>query len=339
MWPIRQVCTLTPTLTQNMASLSLPKLRDAVVGAFVADVATMPLHWIYDDAKIKELVGGESDPEFFSPPSCPFYNNSDFPGHYLTGQPSPYGEHGRFMVDYLAQKGSLDADSYASDLRDWLRAYTGRVDHASKLFIENYDKGLRYPDVGADDNQANSFPRIAAVTALYGGTSELASKTEIFARTHQKDNLLVDITHTLTHILEKVASGASIRDAIGSAKTVAAPAVATAIERAEGGTEQSTRAFLVEYGKEIKPEFPAMGTSCANPGAFMGVIHVLLTANSYEEGVRQNILAGGDNASRAHMIGAVLGAVHGVPSEWLARTQDIEAIQKGADAILSKRQF
>jgi hypothetical protein len=44
-----------------------------VLGAFVADAATMPLHWIYDVAQIKQLVG-DGAPTFFHPPSCPFYD-------------------------------------------------------------------------------------------------------------------------------------------------------------------------------------------------------------------------------------------------------------------------
>jgi hypothetical protein len=48
------------------------RAKAAILGGFVADAATMPLHWIYDVEKIKELVG-DKNPEFFSPPSCPFY--------------------------------------------------------------------------------------------------------------------------------------------------------------------------------------------------------------------------------------------------------------------------
>lgn len=42
----------------------------------MADAATMGLHWIYDQAKIQTLLadkGKQSSPEFYEPPSCPFY--------------------------------------------------------------------------------------------------------------------------------------------------------------------------------------------------------------------------------------------------------------------------
>lgn len=50
------------------------RAKGAIAGALVADAATMGLHWIYDQAKIKALVDKrEGKPEFYEPPSCPFY--------------------------------------------------------------------------------------------------------------------------------------------------------------------------------------------------------------------------------------------------------------------------
>jgi hypothetical protein len=45
------------------------------------------LHWIYDPEKIKKLMSdaGRDTPEFFEPPSCPFYT-------YESGRLSPYGD-------------------------------------------------------------------------------------------------------------------------------------------------------------------------------------------------------------------------------------------------------
>ena len=57
-------------------------------------------------------------------------------------------------------------------------------------------------------------------------------------------------------------------------------------------------------------------TSCVNPGALARLVHVLHRATSFEDGVRVNLLVGGDNASTALGIGAVLGVVYGVPPAW-----------------------
>jgi hypothetical protein len=54
------------------------RAKAAVIGAFVADAASMPLHWIYEVGKIDSLVESNA-PEFFDPPSCPFYEVTPWP--------------------------------------------------------------------------------------------------------------------------------------------------------------------------------------------------------------------------------------------------------------------
>merc|ERR1712070_75422 len=59
--------------------------------------------------------------------------------------------------------------------------------------------------------------------------------------------------------------------------------------------------------------------ACSNPGAFKGALHVILTARSWTEGVSRNLMVGGDNCSRATIVGAVLAAAFGVPDVYLER--------------------
>jgi ADP-ribosylglycohydrolase len=52
--------------------------------------------------------------------------------------------------------------------------------------------------------------------------------------------------------------------------------------------------------------------------------------------VRQTILAGGDNCSRVLFIGACLGALNGldgVPSEWLAQTNEGATVHRLAQKL------
>lgn len=101
----------------------------ALVGAFVADAACMPTHWVYDHSKLyKEVLKGNKDtPEFHSPTADAFYSTKDFPGHYQVGQPSPYGEQAVMLVKYLATHGAkVDAEEFAKALLSWAKSYTGR---------------------------------------------------------------------------------------------------------------------------------------------------------------------------------------------------------------------
>ena len=55
---VASVPTPDPTITRRI---------DALVAAFVADAAAMPLHWIYDTNAIADILaaGNTSDPAFF----------------------------------------------------------------------------------------------------------------------------------------------------------------------------------------------------------------------------------------------------------------------------------
>lgn len=64
----------------------------AVVGAFVADAATMGLHWVYDMAELETLLANHSaNPEFHDPPACRYYS-------YKSGVLSPYGDQALILL-------------------------------------------------------------------------------------------------------------------------------------------------------------------------------------------------------------------------------------------------
>ena len=78
------------------------RMHAAVIGGLVADAATMPLHWIYDPAKIEALLqGNTAQPEFFQTPSSPFY-------HYETGELSPYGAEVEILLQAVAKRGGIE---------------------------------------------------------------------------------------------------------------------------------------------------------------------------------------------------------------------------------------
>jgi hypothetical protein len=296
----------------------------------------MPLHWIYDIEKLK-AAAGEAEPLFFATLSCPFYSAKDFPGHYAAGELSPYGEQALATLKLARQLVSkhengvisapLDGDAFATRFSEWTMSYTGREDHMIKGFKENIAKGAKYPDCGADDDQAQSFGKLATIASVFEGSEHMLSSIEIAVRTMQNNQLNVDITQFLGRMLQAVVAGQSIKEAYQVAKASlpdgGQETLRTAIARVEANLSSPTHEMLMEYGMEIKPDFAAIGLACPNPQAFMGTLHVLLNATSFEDGVRMNLLAAGDNCSRATCVGAVLGAAFGVPNQWADKLSSV----------------
>lgn len=81
------------------------------------------------------------------------------------------------------------------------------------------------------------------------------------------------------------------------------------------------------------------GMACDLPFGVPSAFHNIATASSFTQAVRSNIYGGGDSCGRAMLVGAVMGAVHGVggtrgiPPEWITRLE-VKAEVEGLLAAL-----
>ena len=71
------------------------------------------------------------------------------------------------------------------------------------------------------------------------------------------------------------------------------------------------------------------------------MFHTLARSSSYQEAVERNILAAGDTAGRAIMIGAIMARVHGVatpkgvPLSWILQLKDGAEVWKDCETLAS----
>ena len=65
------------------------------LGATVADAAARPLHWVYDEKKLKSYIKGKKNITFFKQNRSPFYS-------IKTGEVSGYNDVGQVMFKTLA---------------------------------------------------------------------------------------------------------------------------------------------------------------------------------------------------------------------------------------------
>jgi ADP-ribosyl-[dinitrogen reductase] hydrolase len=99
----------------------------------------------------------------------------------------------------------------------------------------------------------------------------------------------------------------------------------------EGGEELE---FLVgEAGKRRPIDGPDQGFALFTAGVGLQAVAEAL---GFEEGLRSVVGLGGDTDTNAAVAGALLGALHGragIPSDWLDRLVDREAIEEEASAL------
>jgi len=316
------------------------KLEIATIGGFVADAASMPVHWIYDLQKLDAVLGESSKtPEFFSTLSCPFYNSNDFPGHYSLGSSSPYGEQSFGVLEILSKLQFQDLKQFSTQFAEafyqFLTTYTGRNDHAAKIFIENYKSGKLYPDCGADDGQAMAFGKLVHVLTLFGGDDDLYEKAEVVIRAHQNNTVAVSHAKFLLELLYEVTfNNKSLKESYTTvSKGIRGQSIQSSLDVVNefvDKTELSINSILVDkYGKH--------GHSCANPNAFVGIMLALLRSNSFEEAVRLNIMIGGDNCGRASILGSIAAVVFGLNASFVEKTTNLEAVKLKVKELHSKR--
>eukprot|EP00198_Chlamydomonas_reinhardtii_P006704 XP_001696040.1 predicted protein [Chlamydomonas reinhardtii] len=328
----------------------------AVLGALVADAATMALHWIYDTDKIQDLLsrhGRRDEPAFFEPPSCPYYE-------YDSGSFSPYGDELLPVLQYMAdqERGTLDGPGFAEYLAAYYRNYTGRLNKSSKAMMEAVLQGGRkWPECGDPrDTQANNFVKVIPIVARYAGRPGLAQAVDAAVRAQQNNGEAVELAWAAALVLEQVVLGHSI---------------AAAVEWVAGGAPGSHRPVSKSVLQASKPG--DWGPSCANPGALKGALLGAVQASgqpargsrakaasgsssssssssssgggkagsgAFARGVRANLLLGGDNCSRGVLLGALLAAEGGlvsIPSAWRAKTRGLAQAEVLTEQLLDSR--
>eukprot|EP00040_Diaphanoeca_grandis_P020181 m.107359 g.107359 ORF g.107359 m.107359 type:complete len:360 (+) comp27788_c0_seq1:140-1219(+) len=341
----------------------------AIRGAFVADAASLGTHWIYDPAEMLKAVLDVNAPEFRDPASPRFYSADEFPGHYLNGMLSPYGEQLLFVVEHVAStmKQDFSGAAMSQGMLAWSETFGGRPDSALKKFVENMkkdDQSGQWPNCGADDDQAHIYMKVIPVTCRYAGSAELVDKITQAVQVHQNNQAAIAFGVVSARILEAVLLGASIEEALATAQqkmmmdlksSVSQQAVVEAFARGKKDgldTSKSMEDIVLELshenmkGKEDSPFYNLAARSCALPGAFIAPIALFykstLTTKSAQEtvisGIRENILISGDTCSRAIFIGAVLAASLAtkestpIPDEWMEKVNK-STMHKVNDAL------
>jgi len=265
-------------------------------------------------------------PEFYNPPGNMFYT-------LPLGALSPYGEEAAALVRSVAKEGALVPQAFADDSAASFRAYGGRLNSLSKRFLENVDAGKRFPSCGVvGDTQAHSLVRVPTVVARLAGSAACRDAVSDAVRVHQADQAPVDYAQAFAAILERVVLGSSVADALKwAAFSKENPLY----------TEQRTEAAnaLAELDTDPRKIVSKYGISCSLPGPFVGPLALVFAAGGdFKAAVRANLMAGGDNCSRAAVVGSLCGASGGMaslPPDWTAKVTGWAALEAAADKIVT----
>jgi hypothetical protein len=175
---------------------------------------------------------------------------------------------------------------------------------------------------GVDDTQSNFLGKAVAIAALRAGMPDMATTVEAAVRSTQDNDEAVSWALCAAHMVaaavtgtaktpgEAVAAGLLLLRSDQRSRVQAAIAVAAAAAHCGSGDHFNAVRTLG-------------GSSCQSYKTVPCAIYALLCggeSSTFEGAVRATLVAGGDNCARACVVGAVMGALRGVPQSWRERT-------------------
>ncbi len=193
-------------------SLSInERKRGAIIGAAVADAASMGFHWLYDQARIRTLE--PTTPEFRQPSSDDY---KDVPGYFahenkLSGDFSQYGEQHQTMLQSLADnQGVYDKHHYETAFAKCFGfggSYSGYIDHPTRDTLTNIiinektavDRASNLPFSGADEIKRKLLTKVLG-NAKQATGNELKRRVEAAVRLTDDNDYLVQ--HALNMLKE-----------------------------------------------------------------------------------------------------------------------------------------
>ena len=322
-------------------------MKDAMLGALVADAVSMPVHWYYDtDALDRDYpdLDGYRAPRHPHPDSILWrskYVPRNKDGDILHDQAKYWGQRGVHYHQFLPAGGNtvnlqLGVELYRHVVRAgeyipkaWLHLYVELmrtpgwhrdtyVEEYHRAFFDNLARGHKPEHCGIKDIHIGGLAPVpfllAALAALdgYDSGNEVELMQSHLALTHLGQDV-ARAGGALVQILNAIAAGASLRDAI-----------------TEHGSHWVTPGQFDTWSRLEDRGVVGrhLTTACYLPDSFTASLYLAWKYHDdFSAGVVANARCGGDNAHRGVVVGSLIGAANGVPTCWLSDLKTLEQLQ------------
>lgn len=309
------------------------RLLGAIWGQFVGDALALGSHWHYNLAERARLYPGGI--RGFERP---------VEGHYHAGRepgdPTHYGDAALVLLRSVALAGRADPQDYGARFVALFgdESYRGYLDKPTRLTVQAWrDHARDRPGEpfdfqhGADDHQNVTTSRLAPVVVRHAEDPALETIVRAIVRVCQ-DNAEA-IAHAQVHgrILRRLFRGEDLE-----------PALFAVLDGRDGplpeGLAQRWRDVQAMRGQSVVDATGELGRACYLSSSFPATLHAALRhGDEPETALLECVRAGGDNASRAAVLGAWLGAAHGldaIPMAWRERLTHKAEIGRLAQAVV-----
>jgi len=309
-------------MSDQVDGVTVEARAGVVLGALVADAATMGLHWLYEPERIA-AIADKTDPVFLAADRQHFEGAKGYFAHEGKhgGEPSQYGAVLALAMDSLvASEGKTDIADYQQRFLalfgpggDW----KGYIDRPTRGTLANLGNavGDETPHVtGIDDDQMPSLSPVPAVVAAGPNHADLEQRVTGMVRVTNDNSLASEAALITARLIQAMLHGEALHDALTNEADRAGDVLQPLLKEALDKSDQPSVDVAGHFGR-----------ACHVHQGMPVVFHILSKAETYEDGVRENILAGGDSCGRSMALGAILsacqgfGGERGIPLPWITR--------------------
>ncbi|WDP92489.1 MAG: ADP-ribosylglycohydrolase family protein [Desulfobacter sp.] len=270
--------------------------HDMVKASLAADSLALGVHWIYDTDQIKS---GHGRVDRLLAPAPGSYHSTKTRGEF-----THYGDQTLTLLESVARNGGFALDRFFSDWQVLFSDYTGYMDMATKGTLRNIARDKGPESCGSASNDIAGASRMAPIVLGHRGDAHALDKAvRDQTRMTHNDEATIDTAAFFARVclagLEGISPSETIRH-LAENDFSGSPAGMWAIQGLDAADKESIAAVA------------GFGQSCHTPEAFGGVVQIIARYERQPgEGIVQAVMAGGDNAARASLVGQVLAAYNG----------------------------
>jgi ADP-ribosylglycohydrolase len=282
------------------------KAAAGLMASLLGDSLALGAHWIYDTRQIDRQIGRVDRLRAPQPDS---YHKTK-----QRGDQTHYGDQVLVLLDALAEEGGFTPAGFSVRWRNFFADYNGYFDHATKDTLAHLKEGRDLARAGSSSSDLAGAARIAPLVYGYRDDPKGLVETarEQTGLTHQNP-LVVESAAFFAWVALRILGGETPREAIQGA---------LADGYARPPLEGWVAAGLASRDKETRAVIGGFGQMCDVQAGFPGVIHLVAKyQDRLQEGLVENVMAGGDSAARGLLAGMLLGLHQGdtaLPASWLA---------------------
>ena len=240
---------------------------------------------------------------------------------FACAQTLPFEGDARTLKSLVTKALPLLPRYSGNDLAKAYRDVLGAQSEANYIFAQELIAALSELSLptGAFDLQLPAIaklPSLVAVKHAQGVTTGPAFDGPVASavRTTSDHPIAAEYGDISAHMMNGALQYQTVEGAIKAARAVAGTDALSLIDEAISMASQDNPTVTKHFGM-----------ACDLPFGVPSAVHNIATATSFTDAVRRNIYGGGDSCGRAILVGAVMGAVHGIggtqgiPQSWVNR--------------------